>query len=96
MKLNFLNNNLGVNIDIKKQVSLIHGVSASGVKFNVGADPSKHDVEIKCERITVDFGNLSLPSVMKLMRVFHKLDSLDRSTRRVHEAMREVVGDEVE
>ena len=96
MKLNFLNNNLGVNIDIKKQVSLIHGVSASGVKFNVGADPSKHDVEIKCERITVDFGDLSLPSVMKLMRVFHKLDSLDRSTRRVHEAIGRVVGDEVE
>ena len=96
MKLNFLNNNLGVNIDIKKQVNLIHGVSASGVKFNVGADPSKHDVEIKCERITVDFGDLSLPSVMKLMRVFHKLDSLDRSTRRVHEAIGRVVGDEVE
>ena len=96
MKLNFLNNKLGVNIDIKKQVNLIHGVSASGVKFNVGADPSKHDVEIKCERITVDFGDLSLPSVMKLMRVFHKLDSLDRSTRRVHEAIRQVVGDEVE
>jgi hypothetical protein len=96
MKLNFLNNNLGVNIDIKKQVNLIHGVSASGVKFNVGADPSKHDVEIKCERITVDFGDLSLPSVMKLMRVFHKLDSLDRSTRRVHEAIGQVVGDEVE
>lgn len=96
MKLNFLNNNLGVNIDIKKQVNLIHGVSASGVKFNVGADPSKHDVDIKCERITVDFGDLSLPSVMKLMRVFHKLDSLDRSTRRVHEAIGRVVGDEVE
>lgn len=96
MKLNFLNNNLGVNIDIKKQVNLIHGVSASGVKFNVGADPSKHDVEIKCERITVDFGDLSLPSVMKLMRVFHKLDSLDRSTRRVHEAIGRVVSDEVE
>ena len=96
MKLNFLNNNLGVNIDIKKQVSLVHGVSASGVKFNVGADPSKHDVDIKCERITVDFGDLSLPSVMKLMRVFHRLDSLDRSTRRVHEAIGRVVSDEVE
>ena len=94
MKLNFTNNSLGVNIDIKKQVSLIHGVSASGVKFNVGADPSEHNVEIKCEKITVDFGDLSLPSIMKCMRVFHKLDSLDRSTRRIHEAMRQVVGDE--
>lgn len=96
MKINFLNNNLGVNIDIKKQVSLIHGVSASGVQFNVGADPSKHNIEIKCERVTVDFGDLSLPSVMRLMRVFHKLDSLDRSTRRVREAINRVVSDEVE
>ena len=94
MKLNFLNNNLGVNIDIKKQVNLIHGVSASGVNFNVGADPSKHNIEIKCERITVDFGDLSLPSVMKLMRVFHRLDSLDRSTSRIREAMRQVTGEE--
>ncbi len=94
MKLNFLNNNLGVNIDIKKQVNLIHGVSASGVNFNVGADPSKHNIEIKCERITVDFGDLSLPSIMKLMRAFHRLDSLDRSTSRIREAMRQVTGEE--
>lgn len=96
MKINFTNNSLGVNIDIKKQVNLIHGISASGVKFNVGADPSEHNVDIKCEKITVDFGDLSLTSVMKLMRVFHKLDSLDRSTRRVREAIRQVVGDEEE
>lgn len=96
MKINFTNNNLGVNIDIKKQVSLIHGVSTSGVKFNIGADPSKHDVEIKCEKISIDFGDLSLPSVMRLMRVVHKLDNLNRSTRSIREAINQVVNDEAE